>query len=142
MGTIVFNSTKGCYECHKNSLVSTNASYGTYNYGNGANVSHYANRSGLIHTNDTPYGCNRCHAIGGTGGIKGLDYGNAIGIPVSHYMMGSTEVACQKSCHNSDPAFNITLHEDKMGIYIGTDTCYYDGCHALPPPCEGDECRR
>lgn len=135
-----FNSTKGCYECHENSLVpEINISYGEYSRKGEANSSHYALRDDLIHTNLTQLGCKQCHAVGESGGSSGMKYGNAIGVPLKHNLMGSDGVFCQVSCHNSNPAVNITNHDINMGLYVGVSACYYGSCHILPP-CE--ECTR
>ncbi len=140
-----------CVSCHNNSLVtSLNLSYGTYDATRqkNATVSHYTvNRTlgesielsgavtvALPNTRNTTgsFGCNQCHPVGGVDGVYGPDYGNARAIPSTHNKMGITGVSCQLSCHNSNSAVNVTLHDSNVGMYIGTDGCYSSGCHSLP----------
>ncbi len=123
---LVFNSSKECFECHRNSLFSIdNILYtNNYKYKNEANVSHYSDRNGLPVTNETKSGCNLCHS----GGLK--DYGNAREMPSNHSRMGGSPTPCQYSCHNSDTSVNITLHESRMGIYLGVGGCFGSSpCH-------------
>ncbi len=137
-----------CVACHNNSVVANlNLTYGTYEAKN-ATVSHYAvNRTlgesleasggvtaALPNTRNTTesYGCDQCHAVGGTGGIYGPDYGSARSIPYNHNRMGSTGFPCQVSCHNSNPDVNVTLHDSNVGIYVGSSGCYAPGCHTEP----------
>ncbi len=131
-GLKVFNSTKTCFECHGNSFVGNiNTSHGTgYLYKNEANLSHYAARSDLLVTNQTQSGCKECHMPGDEQVAK--DYGNAGIMPASHNNMGVSPTNCQKACHNSNPGFNVTLHDSKVGVYLGTNSCYSSGCHSLP----------
>ncbi len=133
-GLKFFNSTKACFECHRNSFVGNiNTSYGTgYLYKNEANLSHYAARSGLLITNQTQNGCKECHMPGTGNEQVPKDYGNAGIMPASHNNMGVSPTNCQKSCHNTNPGFNVTLHDSKVGVYLGTNSCYSSGCHSLP----------
>jgi len=141
IGDKIFNSSKGCFECHENSMVPViNVSYGSYPRVGEANASHYSIRGDLIKTNLTKFGCKLCHAVGGQGGLSGMDYGNAVPVPLNHSNMGSMETECQSSCHNSNPSVSITNHDINMGLIIGVSACYANGCHIPPPPCE--ECTR
>ncbi len=153
-GSVVYdnsNPNRTCIACHNNSLVAKlNLTYGTYDTIKikNATTAHYAvNRTlgeslepsgavtaALPNTRNATgsYGCNQCHAVGGSGGIYGSDYGSARAVPPNHNKMGSTGFSCQKSCHNSNPSVNITLHDSKAGINLGTSGCYASGCHSLP----------
>lgn len=124
---MVFNQTKYCSECHKNSIVpDINISVYSSNIdSNAVNVSHYGERNGLLSTNETKSGCNECHG----GGPAAKDYGNPGVMPSNHSSMGGAPIDCQVSCHNSNPNVNITLHESKLGIYIGTSGCFSSSCH-------------
>jgi uncharacterized cupin superfamily protein len=145
-GRLVYDSTninRTCIACHNNSQVAKlNLTYGSYDATKlkNATVSHYAvNRSfgestpaavtGILpntrNTTGTNFGCIKCH----DGGATGLDYGNARSIPPGHNNMGSTGISCQSSCHNSNPMVNITLHDDKIGLYLSAGGCYSLGCH-------------
>ncbi|MFZ3060903.1 MAG: hypothetical protein WA102_14340 [Candidatus Methanoperedens sp.] len=125
---IVFNQTKYCSGCHKNSIVAdiNISGYSSNLDADATNVSHYGDRSGLLVTNETKNGCKECH--GGKPIAK--DYGNPVAMPLNHSRMGGSPVDCQVSCHNSNPAVNITLHEIKLGIYLGTGGCFGSSpCH-------------
>jgi hypothetical protein len=148
-GTVVYDnmdSNRTCVSCHNNSLVANqNINYGGYAAEKlkNASVSHYVvNRTlgesmpsavtGILPdtraATGTNFGCNKCH----NAGAVGKDYGNARILPSSHNMMGSTGISCQSSCHNSNPQVNMTLHDIKIGMYVGTSGCFSAGCHVQP----------
>jgi|GEM_PF-2817451 hypothetical protein len=134
-GAIVFNSSKECHECHRNGVFTdTNISYGSYQYTEPANVSHYGDRSSLITTDSSRFACTEtCHALGPAGGDLGGVYGNAVPVKADHNKMGTVGEECLKGCHNSNPVTNIILHSSNMGIYVGMSTCFSEGCHTAPP---------
>jgi hypothetical protein len=148
-GTVVYdslNSNRTCVSCHNNSLVANqNINYGGYapEKLKNASVSHYVVSRTLGESmpsavtgilpdtraaTGTNFGCNKCH----NAGAVGTDYGNARILPSSHNIMGSTGISCQTSCHNSNPQVNMTLHDIKIGMYVGSNGCFSAGCHVQP----------
>ena len=136
-GSKIFTNAVNCSMCHKNSKISdiNLSAYSDNIDAMATNVSHYATRTDLIDTRNSTgniYGCPKCHANGGAEGGYGPAYGNARNISSNHNLMGGSQARCQKSCHNSNPGFNITLHAPVMGINVGTSACYSSGCHTAP----------
>jgi len=124
------SSGANCSICHNNSLVADYYIGDSYSHPIDANVSHYANRTGLINTSDLT-NCEKCHRE------LNSTYGNPTYIsPNTHNEGAGYDVNCEHVCHNSVYAPNnitINLHNASIGIYV--DSCFISdtypqyGCH-------------